>query len=181
MTTARTSSRRVASSASSLSRSCVATSSAFMGGRSRRRVPTPSATSRCTVMKAPYRGSGGLSPGAGAARGPTTTGPVRSVTEVTWHSGPVEAKRSGGPGRPGHVPAVEAVVRGDRLVVGVLHDHHVTGDGVVEEPGGGRTAVAAAAHVTQAHAAVAGVVVAEGVAAPVVAVDEGAGVGQALG
>ncbi len=52
---------------------------------------------------------------------------------------------------------------------------------MVEEPGARDGAVVAAAHVAQADAAVAGVVVAEGVAAPVVAVGEGAGVGEADG
>src|SRR5215212_5681712 len=89
--------------------------------------------------------------------------------------------RSRLPLRPRHVPAVEPVVRGDRRILGVLHDDHVADHRVVEEPGGRDAAVVAALDVAQTDAAVAGVVVAEGVAAPVVAVDEGAGGGQADG
>src|SRR5262249_183598 len=66
-----------------------------------------------------------------------------------------------------------------RGVVGVLDDHHVATHRVVEEPGRRHVLVVAAAHIAQADAAVAGVVVAEGVAAPVVAGDEGAGGGEA--
>lgn len=54
-TTARTSRRPVASSATALSRSCVALSRAFIGGRSSRIVPTPLSTSRVTVMHASVR------------------------------------------------------------------------------------------------------------------------------
>src|SRR5690606_35290176 len=83
---------------------------------------------------------------------------------------------------PAHVPAVEAVVRGDGLVAGVLDDDHVTDHRVVVEPGARGVRVVGALGVGQTHAAVAGVGAAEdGLGAPVVAVDEGAGGAQAHG
>src|SRR5690606_19015674 len=71
---------------------------------------------------------------------------------------------------------------GDGLVTGVLDDDHVTDDRVVVEPGPGRVRVARALGIGQADAAVAGVDAAEdGLRAPVVAVDEGAGGAQTHG
>src|SRR5690348_2902408 len=83
--------------------------------------------------------------------------------------------RAGLPLGPAHVPAVEAVVGGDRLVAGVLDDDHVTDQRVAVEPGRRRVRVVRALLVLQTDAAVAGVDAAEdGRGTPVVAVDEGA-------
>src|SRR5690606_23392635 len=100
----------------------------------------------------------------------TAPGPPRSYSRVDLL----------GPLRPVHVPAVESVVRLDHLVVGVLHNHHVPDEGVVVEPGRRGLAVPGAAYVPQTDTAVAGVGRAEDARrAPVVAVQEGAGGGQA--
>src|SRR5207247_2168596 len=65
------------------------------------------------------------------------------------------------PVAPRHVPAVELVVGGDRLVGGVLDDHDVADQRVVVEPLGVRGALCAL-HVREPDTAMAGALAAEG-------------------
>src|SRR5688500_11058370 len=90
----------------------------------------------------------------------------RTAASAGWWSGtpparPASDRRARLPLLPAHVPAVEAVVRGDGLVTGVLDDDHVTDDRVVVEPGARHVRVVRPLGVLQAHAAVAGVDAAE--------------------
>src|SRR3989442_6320280 len=63
--------------------------------------------------------------------------------------------RTGLPVRPAEVPAVEAVVRLDRLVAGVGDDHDVADDRVAVHPVAGRARVVGALGVRETHTAVA--------------------------
>src|SRR5690606_27577348 len=109
---------------------------------------------------------------------PTSTvgGPVGTGRPGTGRGSLHRAARA--PFLPVHVPAAEAVVGGDLLVLAVDHLDDVTAGAAVEEPAR-RGVRAAALDVAQPDAAVADVGGAEDVrVGPVVAVQEGARLGQ---
>ena len=99
-------------SASSRSPSWMAMFSAFIGGRSRRMVPTPSETSRFTVMRGRLTGANGE-----RTRCCCSQHRVRFTKRSASRRGRQGLLRPLG---PGHVPAVQAVLRSDLLVPGVL-------------------------------------------------------------